>query len=65
MGATREVLSEMDVFKLSEQYGFKVVVLYELEENGWIQFNPQTRLSSGLHWERGFLVVKDLLLKDA
>ena len=54
MGITREVLSEMGVIKLSEQMGFRAVVLDELDEKDWIRFEP----APDLHWKRGFLVAK-------
>lgn len=59
MGITREVLSEMGVLKLCEQLGFKVVVLDDVEENGWISISS----SLNLHWKRGFLIAK--IFKEA
>jgi len=59
MGLTHEVLSKMGVLKLSEQLGFKVVVLDELGEDGWIRFSP----TFNLHWEQGFWVAK--IVKEA
>jgi len=53
MGATREVLSKLGILKLSEQQGFKVVVLDELGESEWRHFS-----APNLHWKKGFWVAK-------
>ncbi|MCX9012032.1 MAG: DUF362 domain-containing protein [Candidatus Methanoperedens sp.] len=58
MGETREVLEEMGVMELSQEQGFDVVILDELEGSGWIQ----EALESS-HWKRGFLFPK--LFRDA
>lgn len=54
MGLTRQVLSETGVSKLSEQLGFKVVDLDELDESRWMRFSPDPNL----HWKQGFWVAR-------
>jgi len=54
MGDTREVLSEMGVSKLSQQLGFRTVVLDELNADGWMDFKP----AYNIHWRHEFLVAK-------
>lgn len=53
MGATRQVLEEMGVYKLSRELGFNVVVLDELEKDAWIRIPL-----GGEHWKKGFLLAK-------
>lgn len=54
MGKTRDVLTDMGVFKLSTKLGFRTIVLDELGEEGWVRFKPPFRR----HWSRGFLIAK-------
>ena len=49
MGNTRTVLNEMGVTALSRERGFAMIVLDELERNGWHEIQ-----APGLHWLRGF-----------
>jgi len=49
MGQTRQVLQQRDVFALSEELGFRVQVLDELDAGAWNLVQPP-----GSHWERGF-----------
>jgi len=53
MGNTRAVLERTGVFQLANQLGFKVSVLDEVGEEGWIRVQ-----SEKFHWKRGFLVAK-------
>jgi uncharacterized protein (DUF362 family) len=51
MGNTRTVLNEMGVTALSRERGFALIVLDELERNGWHEIQ-----APGLHWSRGFFL---------
>jgi uncharacterized protein (DUF362 family) len=51
MGQTRAVLENRGVFALAEELGFSVVVLNEIERNGWQEIQ-----AAGLHWQRGFFI---------
>ncbi len=53
MGDTRRVLEDMRVFSLSKELNFKVIVLDEIEDDGWVRIG-----SDGLHWLRGFKIAK-------
>jgi uncharacterized protein (DUF362 family) len=53
MGNTRHVLEKMGVFELSNELGFKVVVLDEENEDSWVKFS-----GSGNHWVKGFYLPK-------
>jgi len=53
MGDTRAVLEQAGVFELADQLRFKVSVLDEVGEEGWIRIK-----SEKFHWKRGFLVAK-------
>jgi uncharacterized protein (DUF362 family) len=59
MGNTREVLQKLGIFALSEQLGFKVVVLDEEPEARWTHVQR-----SGTHWLRGFYLAKVVLEAD-
>jgi uncharacterized protein (DUF362 family) len=59
MGATRQVLEWMGIFKLSEQLNFEVVVLDELSKEQWFKVNHE-----GTHWLRGFYIAKLFLDVD-
>ncbi|MFB0561770.1 MAG: DUF362 domain-containing protein [Candidatus Lokiarchaeia archaeon] len=59
MGVTRKVLEKMGVFDLSEKLGFKVVVLDEEDEDGWVKIDPD-----GTHWSKGFYIAKLFLSAD-
>ena len=49
MGQTRQVLEQRGVFALSEEFGFQVEVLDDLEADDWDLVQPP-----GSHWQRGF-----------
>jgi len=51
MGVTRAVLENRGVFSLAQELGFSVVVLDEIERNGWQEIQ-----APGLHWQRGFFI---------
>ena len=51
MGETRTVLENRGVFSLAQELGFSVVVLDEIERNGWQEIQ-----APGLHWQRGFFI---------
>ncbi len=51
MGETRDVLETLGVYKLAEEKDFEVVVLDELDKDGWIQKEART-------WKRGYLFAK-------
>lgn len=59
MGNTREVLEQMGVFNLSKKMNFKVVVLDEEDEKGWVKID-----SNKIHWPRGFFLSKVFLDAD-
>lgn len=59
MGETRRVLEYLGVFKLMEKLGFKVVVLDELDKEGWVKIDRE-----GTHWPRGFYIAKLFLEAD-
>jgi len=51
MGDTRRVLEACGVIKLAYERGFSVVVLDEIDRNGWREIQ-----APGLHWSRGFFI---------
>ena len=53
MGNTRSVLEQRGVTKLAAELGFKILVLDELAEEGWVRLKPK-----GSHWRRGFLLAE-------
>ena len=59
MGDTREVLERLGIFALSEQLGFKVVVLNDEPAERWAHIER-----SGTHWLRGFYLSKVVLESD-
>jgi uncharacterized protein (DUF362 family) len=59
MGDTRRVLEHTGVFELSEELGFKAVVLDELAKEEWVKIGR-----SGTHWLRGFFIAKTFLDAD-
>jgi uncharacterized protein (DUF362 family) len=58
-GNTREVLEQRGVFDLSEQMGFKVVVLDEEPKENWVKIPRR-----GTHWLKGFYISKVFLDSD-
>ena len=56
MGATRQVLQQLGVFSLGDEFGFDTVVFDELEDRDWI-----LRQSADFHWQSGFAVPRMLL----
>jgi uncharacterized protein (DUF362 family) len=59
MGDTRAVLEKCGVIALSEELGFSVVVLDELDRGGWQEIQ-----APGLHWSRGFFLPKAVTRAD-
>ncbi|HEX3012985.1 MAG TPA: DUF362 domain-containing protein [Methanobacterium sp.] len=59
MGNTFHVLEEMGVFELSNELGFKVVVLDEEDRNKWVKIEKE-----GTHWVKGFYISKLFLESD-
>ena len=59
MGNTREVLEQMGIFNLSKKMNFKVVVLDEEDEKGWVKID-----GNEIHWPRGFFISKVFLDAD-
>ena len=53
MGETREVLEDMGVLSLSEELGFKAIVLEEVSSDDWVKVERE-----GTHWLRGFYMAK-------
>jgi uncharacterized protein (DUF362 family) len=53
MGNTRQVLAKRGVFGLSEQMGMEVLVLDDLEADGWMRIR-----SPDLHWKDGFWIAR-------
>jgi uncharacterized protein (DUF362 family) len=51
MGNTRAVLDERGVTALAREQGFSVIVLDELDRNGWHEVQ-----APGIHWSRGFFL---------
>ena len=59
MGETRSVLEEMGVFELSDEIGFKVIVLDEEDKSKWTKIER-----NGTHWIKGFYIPKLFLESD-
>ena len=59
MGNTRSVLQVARVFDLASDRGFTITVLDEIDRGGW-----QEILQTGLHWNRGFFLLKDVARAD-
>ncbi|NIQ07698.1 MAG: DUF362 domain-containing protein, partial [Candidatus Korarchaeota archaeon] len=53
MGNTREVLERMGIFELSEKLNMEIIVLDEVDKNGWVKIGRK-----GTHWLRGFYISK-------
>jgi uncharacterized protein (DUF362 family) len=60
MGVTRNVLDDIGVLKLSVKLGFDVIVLDELNDDGWFRFEPPCHI----HWQRSFALPKALKEAD-
>jgi uncharacterized protein (DUF362 family) len=58
-GNTREVLEQLGIFDLSEQMGFKVIVLNEEPRGNWVKIERR-----GTHWLKGFYISKVFLDSD-
>jgi uncharacterized protein (DUF362 family) len=59
MGNTRDVLEGTGMFDLARDRGFSVTVLDELDRSGWQEIQ-----ATGLHWNRGFFLAKDIARAD-
>jgi len=59
MGSTRTVLQQMGVFDLSNELGFKIVVLDEENNDSWVKID-----ANGTHWPNGFYISKVFLNAD-
>lgn len=53
MGITRNVLQRLGIFDLTDEVGFNVVILDEMDRNGWVKIERE-----GTHWLRGFYLPK-------
>ncbi|MDT8357739.1 MAG: DUF362 domain-containing protein [Methanomicrobiaceae archaeon] len=53
MGATRRVLERCGVFTTAEEYGASLLVLDEMESDGWIHSEDDD-----LSWSRGFFIAR-------
>lgn len=59
IGDTRENLEQLGIFELSEEMGFKVVVLEEEPKENWVKIDRR-----GTHWLKGFYISKVFLDSD-
>lgn len=59
MGETRAVLEDRGVIALSNDLGFSVAVLDDLDSTGWQEIQ-----APGLHWSRGFFLPKVVTQAD-
>jgi uncharacterized protein (DUF362 family) len=59
MGITKEVLEQRSIYDLAGKLGFSIIVLDDLDKQGWTKFEPK-----GGHWKRGFLFAKPFLQAD-
>ncbi|MBN1640031.1 MAG: DUF362 domain-containing protein [Anaerolineae bacterium] len=59
MGETRDVLTERGVFALAEELGAQVLVLDELDEQGWVKVE-----APDAHWRRGFAIARAAVEAD-
>ena len=53
MGNTEEVLEQMGVFALSKELDFQVIVLDDVDKDGWVKFDRDKT-----HWLKGFYIAK-------
>ncbi len=60
MGATRQVMKQVGVFKLAAQMGFEAIVLDELAPEDWVMIQPP-----GSHWANGFPFARPCLAAEA
>jgi uncharacterized protein (DUF362 family) len=58
-GETRDVLTQAGVLALGRDREFSVVVLDEMERNGWLEIQD-----AGLHWSRGFFIAAPFVRSD-
>jgi len=56
MGNTRDILENRGVVALSQETGFSLSVLDEIDRSGWQEIQ-----SPGLHWSRGFFLPKTVM----
>ncbi|MBI4334299.1 MAG: DUF362 domain-containing protein [Chloroflexi bacterium] len=60
MGNTRRVMETKGIFEMGKELGFEVVVLEELDRDGWVKIEaPDT------HWSQGFYLPRMCLEADA
>jgi uncharacterized protein (DUF362 family) len=59
MGDTREVMQQLDLFRMADELNFKAVVLDELRDSDYELLKPQ-----GSHWKRGFAMPRLVLKAD-
>ncbi|MBN1536831.1 MAG: DUF362 domain-containing protein [Anaerolineales bacterium] len=59
MGDTRQVLQQLGVFDIADEFSMTVIVLDDLAADGWVKFAPQ-----GSHWQRGFIFPRACLEAD-
>lgn len=60
MAETRKAMQQMQVFDLSQRYGFNTLVFDELGRNDWQYF-----AAAGTNWSRGFAIARPVLDADA
>jgi uncharacterized protein (DUF362 family) len=60
MAETRRAMGQMQVFDLSQRYGFNTLVFDELGREDWQYF-----AAAGTNWSRGFAIARPVLDADA
>ncbi len=60
MGATRQVMEKLGIFRLADELGFDTLVFDELEPQDWVMIQPP-----GSHWVKGFPFARPCLEAQA
>ncbi|NEZ56999.1 DUF362 domain-containing protein [Adonisia turfae] len=60
MANTRNAMAQMQVFNLSQRYGFNTLVFDELSRDDWQYF-----AATGTNWSQGFAIARPVLNADA
>ncbi len=60
MAETRRAMEQMQVFNLSQRYGFNALVFDDLRQEDWQYF-----AAAGTNWSKGFAVARPVLDADA
>jgi uncharacterized protein (DUF362 family) len=50
---TQKVMEDKGIFQLAQEMNFKIINYEELQEKGWVHFNPP-----GNHWKEGFYIAR-------